>query len=121
MNEEKIIIRNSTEADVPRITEIYARSVIEEVASFELSPPGETEMALRRKGLTDQGMPHLVAEIDGKVIGYAYARLYRIPGQHMDARWRIRSISTLRPIVAALVANSPGRLSKSAQISVIAR
>jgi L-amino acid N-acyltransferase YncA len=77
MNEEKIIIRNSTEADVPRITEIYARSVIEEVASFELSPPGETEMALRRKGLTDQGMPHLVAEIDGKVIGYAYARLYR--------------------------------------------
>lgn len=77
MNEEKIIIRNSTEADVPRITEIYARSVIEEVASFELTPPDEAEMAHRRKVLMDKGLPHLVAEIDGKLIGYAYAGLFR--------------------------------------------
>lgn len=77
MDKDNLIIRNSTEADVPRITEIYARSVNEEVASFELTAPDEAEMARRRKELTDKKMPHLVAEIDGMVIGYAYAGLYR--------------------------------------------
>lgn len=65
------------DTDVPRITEIYARSVLEEVASFELTPPDEAEMARRRQTFLDKGMPYLVAEIDGKIIGYAYAGLFR--------------------------------------------
>jgi len=65
------------DTDVPRITEIYARSVLEEVASFELTPPDEAEMARRRQAFLDKGMPYLVAEIDGKIIGYAYAGLFR--------------------------------------------
>jgi phosphinothricin acetyltransferase len=77
MNLETITVRESTDADVPRITEIYGQSVVECVASFELTPPGEQEMARRRQGTLDKGMPHLVAEIDGKVIGYAYAGLFR--------------------------------------------
>ena len=65
------------DTDVPRITEIYARSVLEEVASFELTPPDEAEMARRRQAFLDKGMPYLVAEIDGKIVGYAYAGLFR--------------------------------------------
>ena len=77
MDQETITVRESADADVPRITEIYGQSVIEDVASFELTPPDEKEMARRRQETLDKGMPHLVAEIDGKVIGYAYAGLFR--------------------------------------------
>ena len=34
-------------------------------------------MARRRRELLDKGLPYLVAEIDGVVIGYAYAGLFR--------------------------------------------
>ena len=77
MTQPEVKIRNCVDADVPRITEIYARSVIEEVASFELTPPDEAEMARRRKGLVETGMPYLVAEINGQIIGYAFAGLFR--------------------------------------------
>lgn len=72
-----VIVRDSTEADVPRITEIYARSVREETASFELEPPDAGEMARRRAALVEAGYPHLVAEAGGDVIGYAYAGAFR--------------------------------------------
>lgn len=72
-----IIVRDSVEADVARITEIYARAVLEETASFELTPPDETEMARRRRALLDAGYPHLVAAIGGRVAGYAYAGALR--------------------------------------------
>ena len=34
-----IVIRDCTDADMARITEIYGRSVREETASFEFEPP----------------------------------------------------------------------------------
>lgn len=67
------IIRASTDADISRITEIYGRSVIKEIASFETTPPNEGEMARRRQERLDKGMPYLVAELEGRVVGYAYA------------------------------------------------
>ena len=44
--------------------------------SFELDPPGETEMARR---ITDYGASHgwLVAEVDGVLAGYAYGSPHR--------------------------------------------
>ncbi len=77
MDQETITVRESADTDVPRITEIYSQSVIEDVASFELTPPDEKEMARRRQEILDKGMPYLVAEIDRRVIGYAYAGLFR--------------------------------------------
>lgn len=73
MKQSAITVRGSRDADIPRITEIYARSVMEETASFELSAPDTAEMAKRRKERLDAGMPYLVAEAEGKVVGYAYA------------------------------------------------
>lgn len=77
MTNPDVTIRDSMDADVPRITEIYACSVREEVASFELTPPDEAEMAKRRQETLNEGMPYLVAEIEGRIVGYAYAGLFR--------------------------------------------
>jgi phosphinothricin acetyltransferase len=70
-------IRAATTADVPAITRIYAHSVTDGTASFELEPPDEAEMARRMRTLLDGGYPYIVAEIDGAVAGYAYAGPYR--------------------------------------------
>ena len=72
-----IVIRDCTDADMARITEIYGRSVREETASFEFEPPDAQEMARRRSALFDGGFPYLVAEVDGQVAGYACAGAYK--------------------------------------------
>ena len=71
------IIRPATEADLPFITEIYDHAVRHGTATFELDPPDLAEMTRRFRALTDGGFPYLVAEVEGRVIGYAYAGPYR--------------------------------------------
>lgn len=72
-----ISIRPAALTDVPAITRIYAHAVDTGTASFELTPPDETEMARRMSTLLDGGFPFLAAEMDGAVAGYAYAGPYR--------------------------------------------
>jgi phosphinothricin acetyltransferase len=72
-----IAIRPAEISDIAAITRIYAHAVEHGTASFELTPPGETEMARRLNDLSDKGFPYLVAEIDGALAGYAYAGPYR--------------------------------------------
>ena len=71
------LIRPATFSDIPAITRIYAHAVRHGTASFELEPPDEAEISKRMKALLDGKFPYFVAEIDGKVAGYAYASLYR--------------------------------------------
>lgn len=73
----KLIVRASTEADVVRCAEIYAHHVLHGTASFEVDPPDLTEMKRRRAAVLDIGLPHLVAEREGRVMGYAYAGNWR--------------------------------------------
>ena len=70
-------IRPATPADILAITRIYAEAVEHGTASFELEPPDEAEMARRMQSLSDGGFPYLAAEIDGVLVGYAYAGPYR--------------------------------------------
>ena len=51
--------------------------VLHGTASFEVDPPDLAEMKKRRAAVLDLGLPHLVAERDGKVMGYAYASNWR--------------------------------------------
>ena len=74
---ESTSIRPATPADIAAITRIYAEAVRHGTASFELEPPDETEMAHRFRSLLDGGYPYLAAELDGTVVGYAYAGPYR--------------------------------------------
>ena len=70
-------IRAATAADLPAITEIYDHAVRYGTATFELTPPDLAEMTRRFGALLDGGFPYLVAALEGRVIGYAYAGAYR--------------------------------------------
>jgi L-amino acid N-acyltransferase YncA len=70
-------IRPATEADLPAITAIYEHAVLKGTATFELVPPDLAEMRRRFDALIAGGFPYLVASIDGRVVGYAYAGAYR--------------------------------------------
>src|SRR6202040_2080525 len=73
----ELIVRASTDADVARCAEIYAHHVLHGTASFEVDPPDLAEMRKRRAAVLDLGLPHLVAERAGRVMGYAYAGNWR--------------------------------------------
>ncbi|HMA72043.1 MAG TPA: GNAT family N-acetyltransferase [Xanthobacteraceae bacterium] len=71
------VIRRATAADLPAITTIYRHAVQHGTATFEIDPPGQSEMTNRFRTLAEAGFPYLVAEYEGEVQGYAYAGLYR--------------------------------------------
>ena len=70
-------IRPATEADLPAVTAIYQQAVREGTATFDLAPPALAEMTRRYRALVDGGYPYFVAELDGRIAGYAYAGAYR--------------------------------------------
>jgi L-amino acid N-acyltransferase YncA len=72
-----LILRAAIDADIPAITAIYGPNVRDGIASFEYEVPDDAEMAKRRAAILAGGYPYLVAEIDGTVVGYAYASAYR--------------------------------------------
>lgn len=72
-----VSIRASTEGDIAAIQAIYAHHVIHGLGSFEEEPPSAEAMAERRLTALERGLPHLVAEQDGQIVGFAYAGPYR--------------------------------------------
>ncbi|MEX6665080.1 N-acetyltransferase family protein [Pseudomonas sp. W2-17] len=74
---DELILRDARESDMPAVQAIYAHHVIHGTASFELEPPTLEQMLQRRADICANGLPYLVAERDGEVVGYAYATLYR--------------------------------------------
>ncbi|MDK9695098.1 MAG: GNAT family N-acetyltransferase [Siculibacillus sp.] len=71
------LIRPATPTDLAAIRTIYADAVINGCASFEIEPPDVAEMAARMAKIREAGLPWFVAEVDGRVLGYAYAGPYR--------------------------------------------
>jgi L-amino acid N-acyltransferase YncA len=72
-----VSIRPARLSDIPAITRIYAHAVENGTASFELTPPDDAEMTRRMQAVLDGKFPYIVAELDGAVVGYAYASFYR--------------------------------------------
>ena len=72
---EPINIRPATLGDAESIQRIYAPYVAETAISFEYDVPSVEEMA-RRIVETLKGYPWIVAEENGKVVGYAYAHIF---------------------------------------------
>jgi phosphinothricin acetyltransferase len=70
-------IRLSRDDDVAEIAAIYRHHVLHGIASFEDIPPAEDEVARRRRDVVALGLPYLVAEQSGRVVGYCYASRYR--------------------------------------------
>lgn len=72
-----IIVRPAVAGDMARVQAIYAHHVLHGTASFEEIPPELAEMQRRRDVVLAAGLPYLVAENSGTIIGYAYAGVYR--------------------------------------------
>ena len=72
-----MLIRPSAPADVPAIAAIYGHHVLTGFGSFEEEPPSMSDMAERREAIVARGLPYLVAEDAGRVLGYAYAGPFR--------------------------------------------
>ena len=70
-------VRDALDRDLPAVQGIYAAHVLEGLASFEEEPPSVAELAQRRMQVLERGLPYLVAEQDGEILGYSYATVYR--------------------------------------------
>jgi phosphinothricin acetyltransferase len=70
-------LRPASASDITAIAAIYRPAVLSGTASFELEPPSEEELLRRYRAIIDGGYPYVVAELDGRLVGYAYASAYR--------------------------------------------
>ncbi|MEQ1769918.1 MAG: N-acetyltransferase family protein [Devosia sp.] len=73
-----LLIRPYTQADIAAVTRIYGHYVLETVITFETEEPDEAEMARRFAEIAAKGHPLMIGEVDGSVVGYAYASTYRV-------------------------------------------
>jgi L-amino acid N-acyltransferase YncA len=71
------IIRSSIDADLPTITAIYGHHVLHGTGTFETEAPSEADMGVRRADVLAKGLPYIVAELDGKVVGFAYCNWFK--------------------------------------------
>jgi phosphinothricin acetyltransferase len=71
-----ISVRLARAEDGDRVSAIYRPAVVERATSFELDAPDATAMSTR---ITDclEKLPWLIAEDEGRVLGYAYASPHR--------------------------------------------
>ncbi|HKF61691.1 MAG TPA: GNAT family N-acetyltransferase [Dongiaceae bacterium] len=74
---QEILVRTSTEVDVPAMIDIYAHHVQRGLGEYEFEPMNPEDIKRRRKNMLRRRLPHLVAERDGAVVGYAYAVPFR--------------------------------------------
>jgi L-amino acid N-acyltransferase YncA len=74
---EAIRVRPAAEPDMAAVREIYAHYVLNSLATFEETPPALEEMLARRRASVELGLPYLVAEAGGEMVGFAYAAAYR--------------------------------------------
>jgi phosphinothricin acetyltransferase len=71
------IIRPSRENDIPAISAIYTQHVLHGTGTFEIDPPTPADMAQRRAEVLQRGLPYLIAETAGTVVGFAYCNWFK--------------------------------------------
>lgn len=71
------ITRPSSDQDLPAITAIYGHHVRTGTGTFETASPTQDEMASRRADVLARGLPFLVAEDGGRVLGFAYCQWFK--------------------------------------------
>lgn len=76
-------VRDLAEKDLEAVTRIYEHHILHGTGTFDETPLSLHEMRERYEKVRAQGLPWLVAEENGAVIGYAYAMLF-----HARFGWR---------------------------------
>ena len=77
---QPIVIRASRDGDVEEMLAIYrhhVRNGVEPGALRLVDLPDPDDLKQRRKNMRSRRLPHLVAELEGAVVGYAYAVPFR--------------------------------------------
>lgn len=70
-------ITDASLEDMADIEIIYSHYVENTLISLEEIPPSLEELNQRRLNYQECGLPYLVAKVEGKLVGYAYAAPYR--------------------------------------------
>jgi phosphinothricin acetyltransferase len=71
------LIRPSTEQDIDAITLIYREHVLHGTGTLEIEPPTAADMTARRADVLAKGLPYLVVEDAGRVLGFAYCNWFK--------------------------------------------
>lgn len=71
------LIRPSRDEDVAAVTAIYRHHVLTGTGTFEIDPPSEADMASRRADVLAKGLPYLVVENQGHILGFAYCNWFK--------------------------------------------
>nr|WP_229459039.1 arsinothricin resistance N-acetyltransferase ArsN1 family B [Massilia glaciei] len=71
-------IRNATGGDAAAIAAIYNHYVLQTPISFEEQAVADDDMAQRVAGVQEKGLPWIVWETNGVIVGYAYATPWRV-------------------------------------------
>lgn len=72
-----MLVRPAAKPDLDAVHAIYTHHVLNGLASFEEQPPALDEMRARHADVVALGLPYLVAEEAGEVLGYGYCAPYR--------------------------------------------
>ena len=73
-----LTLRIAEDRDNQALLRIYGHYVRHSTATFEMEEPTEAEIDRRRTLIIEAGLPYLVAEREGSVVGFAYAGPYRV-------------------------------------------
>lgn len=73
----RLTIRPASPADAGAIASIYNYYVENTVITFEESVVSAEEMSERITDIQSRGLPWLVADVEGSIVGYSYARPWR--------------------------------------------
>ncbi|MDP2220774.1 MAG: N-acetyltransferase family protein [Hydrogenophaga sp.] len=71
------LIRPSRDEDLDAITRIYGHHVLHGTGTFETTPPSTADMTTRRADVLAKGLPWLVVEDGGQVLGFAYGNWFK--------------------------------------------
>ncbi len=71
------VIRPATRDDLDAVAAIFGHYVTSSVVTFEVTPPTVEYWRRTRDDLAGRGLPFLVCESAGRVVGYAYAAPWR--------------------------------------------
>lgn len=71
------LIRPSRNEDIDAITRIYGHHVLHGTGTFETTPPTVADMTTRRADVLAKGLPWLVVEDGGEVLGFAYGNWFK--------------------------------------------
>lgn len=80
-------IRLATAADASGVHAIYAPIVRDTAISFEMDPPSVEELAARITMTMGSGLPWIVLEHEGEILGYVYASKHR--GDRPAYQWSV--------------------------------